>query len=200
MQKERSVLLLFHILQRLLDHEFRAVVVSVVTRVVRIENLLIVSPDPSPHRERVLNTIRSSLPDLEIRTIQSMPFEEYTKLEQDAKWSITFGEGCDGYFYGPAMRGGVGFAVYNETFTGWSIDEWQTLYRSYDDMIAHIAADMRELDQQSKYESYSKRLRERFSKYRSYDALRRQLADFYANSYSLHPVHSDELGCSAGYH
>lgn len=164
------------------------------------KNLLIVSPDRSPHRERVLDAIRSGMPDLEIRTIQSMPFEEYTELEKDAKWSITFGEGCDGYFYGPAMRGGVGFAVSNETFAGWALDEWSTLYQSYEQMAEHIVADMRVLDQKSEYEHYSKRLRDRFTRYRSFDALQRQLAGFYKNEYALHPVHSDDIACSAGYH
>lgn len=164
------------------------------------QNLLIASPDPCPHRDAVLGAIGAEMPELEIRIIRSIPFEEYTELERNAKWSISFGEGCDGYFYGPAMRGGISFAVHNETFTGWDVEDWQTLYSSYQEMAKHIVSDMRDLEDATKYERYSKRLRERFSKYRSLKALEDQLELFYQECYRLHPIHSNNDSQTAGYH
>lgn len=163
-------------------------------------DLLIVSPDRSEYRDMVLDAIRRGLPDLEVKVIQGIPFEEYTELEKLAKWSITFGEGCDGFFYGPAMRGGVSFAVYNDTFAGWNTADWQTLYETYQAMATRIVDDIQRLDKKIEYEKYSHRLRDRFTRYRSLEALQRQLTDFYSGNYSLHPLHAEENTASAGFH
>lgn len=157
------------------------------------KNLLIVSPDPSPHRQRVLDAIRRGMPELDVRVISGISFDQYTELEKTAKWSLTFGEGCDGYFYGPALRGGVPFAVYNGTFANWDPDDWRTTYNSYDELASCIVGDMKALDNQEGYEKYSLRLREHFSKYRGYDALIDQVERFYRGDYRWHPSHDESL-------
>jgi hypothetical protein len=53
------------------------------------------------------------LPELEIQVGRDTPFEKYVALEKKAKWSLTFAEGMDAYFIGTFLRGGRGFAVYN---------------------------------------------------------------------------------------
>jgi hypothetical protein len=109
-------------------------------------NLMIVSPDPNPHREAVLGLIAARFPSLEIRVIQGMRFQDYLELERAAKWSLTFGEGMDGYLLGIFLRGGVGFAVYNETFFTEEYRALRTIYPSYEILLERIADDIRLFD------------------------------------------------------
>jgi hypothetical protein len=62
------------------------------------EPTLVVSPDPHPLREQVLGQIAEALPELRLQVVQNLHFEDYKKLTRRAKWSLTFGEGLDGYF------------------------------------------------------------------------------------------------------
>jgi hypothetical protein len=143
------------------------------------QNLMIVSPDSNIHRESVLSALRRELPNLELKVISGVPYDEYTTLERTAKWSLTFGEGCDGYFYGTALRGGVPFAVKNYTFQGLECDDWMTLFDSYDDMATNIASVIRQLDSKLAYEQYSLKIRPVFAKDRGVEILRDQLRRFY---------------------
>jgi hypothetical protein len=80
------------------------------------EPLLIVSPDPQPLKEKVLHRIAQACPDLTIKIIENLSYGDYRKLARRAKWSLTFGEGLDGYFLEPVFSGGVSFAVFNDRF------------------------------------------------------------------------------------
>jgi len=85
-----------------------------VSRYQEKQALLIVSPDPRPLREHVLDRIAQACPALTIRVIENLPYDDYRKLAGSAKWSLTFGEGLDGYFIEPVLSGGVSFAVFND--------------------------------------------------------------------------------------
>jgi len=122
-------------------------------------NLMIVSPDADPHRELVLGAIRRALPDLRIEVIWGLKYEQYMALERTAKWSLTFGEGLDGYFYGPVFRGGVAFAVRNGTFDVEGFENRQTIYPSYQLMADCIVNDIEALDHKDAYEKYNLALR-----------------------------------------
>lgn len=150
-------------------------------------NLLIVSPDRRPYRDRILSIIRKGMPNLEIRVIQGVPFAEYTQLERDAKWSLTFGEGNDGYFYGAFVRGGIAFAVQNKTFLGIRGDGWETVYSTPDAMAERIVDDMKRLDEKRAYESYNALVRPVYVTRRSVRHLEDRLRDFYEGRYLLHP-------------
>lgn len=157
-------------------------------------DMLIVSPDRCEHRESVLAAIQRELPDLPIVVINNMAFEEYLEHEKAAKWSLTFGEGLDGYFYGPVLRGAVSFAVRNHTFDNVATDRWITTYRDYAHMAEAMASHIRRLDNKSDYESYNRMLRERILEESSPEALTRQLERFYAGDYSYHPMHEQAVG------
>jgi hypothetical protein len=159
---------------------------------------MIVSPDRCKHRLQVLDAIREGLPDLEVRVIQDIPFEEYVELEKQAKWSLTFGEGCDGYFYGPARRGGVPFAVRNHTFAGHDTAGWVTLFDSYEDMAARIVDILRSLDDKDRYEAYTTMLRPCFMRADPVGTLRTQLRRFYAGEYRWAPRHYSKADSDLG--
>lgn len=157
------------------------------------DNLILLSPDKSDYREAVISALSKGLPNLTIRVVSGLSFAEYTELERRAKWAITFGEGCDGFFYGPAMRGGISFAVHNDTFSGWDVAQWASLFKTPEQLVASIVDRIRCLDNKYEYESYSRRLRDRFARYRGPEVLRSRLAEFYAGQYSLHPAHGEGI-------
>lgn len=153
------------------------------------QDLLLVSPDGqhNPLRARILDHLHQRFPSLSMIEITRMPFDKYCQLEQVAKWSITFGEGHDGYFMGPAMRGGIPFAVFNDTFVGWDPNQWQTLYRDYDEMLQRISDDMACLDSETQYSAYSQRLQPRYRTRGVFDTMKRQLRRFNEGTFDFYP-------------
>lgn len=122
-------------------------------------DLMLVAPDWHPNKEQILNKISKALPQLELRVIQNIPFEDYLKLERKAKWSLTFGEGMDAYFLGVFLRGGIGFAVYNEDFFTPEYQRMHTVYPSFSAMQSSIVEDIKLLDSKSAMEAYNSQVR-----------------------------------------
>lgn len=157
----------------------------VVSRYEDKRDVLIVSPDPSPHREAVLRVIATALPRLQIRVIQRMAFEEYLTLAQTSKWSLTFGEGLDDYFSAPFFRGGVGFAVFNEDFFTGEFRGLRTVYPSWNTLAFRIIEEIESLDNKSAMESYSTHVRHLLTRIWSPDRTRTALRRFYQGTYTL---------------
>lgn len=75
------------------------------------EPILVVSHDEHPLKEQFLGQIARALPQLKIQVIHNLSYEAYKTLVSRAKWSLTFGEGLDGYFVETVFSGGNSFAV-----------------------------------------------------------------------------------------
>ncbi len=123
------------------------------------KNILMVSPDRVDEKDGILSLIKSGLPNLEIKIITGLKYEDYLYYEKHAKWSLTFGEGLDGYFYGPVLRGGIAFAKRNGTFDVLKLDDIETVYPTYNDMAANIIDDIKRFDNEGPYEAYNGFLR-----------------------------------------
>jgi len=149
------------------------------------KDILIVSPDLNSYRELVLDAIRRSLPDLDIRVVYGLKYERYLELERTAKWSLTFGEGLDGYFYGPVLRGGVAFAVRNGTFNLPGLEDLRTVYPSYEMMAEKIVEDICTLDTKDAYERYNAIVRNPLVCVLGRDRTSRALEKFYRDRWSL---------------
>jgi hypothetical protein len=147
-------------------------------------NLMIVSPDANSNREHVLSAISKALPDLTVRVITGLKYEQYLELERRAKWSLTFGEGFDGYFYGPVLRGGVSFAVRNGTFDLPGFEDCRTIYPDYESMAQKIARDIRALDNKTLYEKYNSSIRAPITEVFSPDRTSSALAAFYRGNWT----------------
>lgn len=115
------------------------------------EPLLLVSPDEHPLKERVLEQTARALPNLKIQVVQNLSYEDFKKLIRRAKWSLTFGEGLDGYFAEPVFSGGVSFAVYNERFFTPAFARLETVYPSWDALTGGMVADLERLDEPAAY-------------------------------------------------
>jgi hypothetical protein len=147
--------------------------------------LLIVSPDPSPHRESILRLISSELPHLQIQVISGIPFKEYLKLAQVAKWSLTFGEGLDDYFIGLFFRGGVGFAVYNDEFFTKEFKRLRTVYADWKTLAGAIVGEIKDLDSKQAMESYSAEVRGLLTQIWSRDKTKAALEKYYQGKFTL---------------
>ena len=149
-------------------------------------NLMIVSPDANPHRETVLAGLARAFPEMEIRVICKMRFEDYLVLERQARWALTFGEGMDGYFVGVALRGGVSFAVFNADFFTAEFRELPTVYPDYETLERRIADDIRCLYDPGKFNACSTKAHDLCRKYWGPDRTRAALEQFYRGHYT-HP-------------
>jgi hypothetical protein len=147
------------------------------------ENILIVSPDNHPLKTAILNQISINLPLIKIIVIKNIKYEEYKSLEKKAKWSITFGEGCDGYLLGPILRGGIGFAVYNEVFFTAEYSQIDSVFNSFDELQQSIIDFIVENDNKINYEKVNKKARAIVEKDYSPSIFENNVKDFYDKKY-----------------
>lgn len=80
------------------------------------EHLIIYSLDDAPHKEACLSLIRKQLPDYELLEIRDITFDQFMDYATRCMFSISFGEGFDGYIAQPIYQGGLGFTVYSDDF------------------------------------------------------------------------------------
>lgn len=104
--------------------------------------LIIVSPDRHELREVILNKIQAELPGFDFVVIENMTYSAYLKVISEARFSLTFGEGLDGYFAEPVFSGGIGSAVYNARFFDEEYKKLRFVYASWDDLAQHFASDV----------------------------------------------------------
>lgn len=109
------------------------------------ENLLVYSPDNHPKKQEVLDELQK-IEGLEIREIKELTYTQFKELISRAKWSLTFGEGLDGYFIEPVFSGAIAFAVYNAEFFTESFKNLSTVYANYETMIEKINNDINKID------------------------------------------------------
>jgi hypothetical protein len=151
----------------------------------RKRSLLVVSPDPHPLKDRVLKRIAAAHPGLTIQVIRDLSYEAYKRLVSRAKWSLTFGEGLDGYFCEPIFSGGVGFAVFNDRFFTPEYASLETVYPSWEALEERIVDDLRRLDEPSAYRRCSSQARELLLRKYNNAEYRENLCRFYRGEYSF---------------
>jgi hypothetical protein len=147
--------------------------------------LLMVSHDEHPLKERVLHQIKQALPGLKIQVIQNLPYEDYCEVAHSAKWSLTFGEGLDGYFSDPVFSGGVAFAVFNDRYFTPAFAKLETVYPSWDVLMEKITTDLERLDEPVAYERCSREARNLLSELYSTHRFRENLSSFYRGEYTF---------------
>ena len=149
------------------------------------EDLMVVSHDAHPLKERVLGQIAQAFPNLKIEIIRDLTFEEYLAVVRRAKWGLTFGEGLDSYFVDPTFSGGVSFAVFNERFFTPSFADLENVYASWEKLVDNIVSDMRRLDEAESYKQCWRRSYEILSGLYSTEQFRKNLQMFYRGEYTF---------------
>lgn len=149
------------------------------------KNLLVYSPDNHPMKQEVLEKLRS-ISGLQLKEIKGLTYEEYKGTIETAKFSITFGEGLDGYFIEPVFSGAVSFAVYNEDFFTEDFKKLKGVYGNWSELLSVLADEVKVLGQTSAkfYESQENQF-ELLAKYYSYQIYCENIYKFYAKSYTI---------------
>lgn len=147
--------------------------------------LLIVSPDHHPLRDQLIQHLAQARPELTIRIIKDLDYEEYMRLTRRAKWSLTFGEGLDGYFVETVYSGGVAFAVFNSRFFTAPFANLENVYDSWESLIEHIATDMARLDEPAAYKKCWQESYDLLGELYSVEQFRENLRQFYRGQYTF---------------
>jgi|GEM_PF-1270324 len=107
------------------------------------ENIVVISPDPHERKEEIFGELVARLPEFQFVTVWKMTYTAYRELIAKAKFSLTFGEGHDGYFSEIIQGGGIGSAVYNERFFTDDFASLPFVYPSWDALLQHFPDDVR---------------------------------------------------------
>ncbi len=127
------------------------------------KNIILLSPDFNKHKNKIIKKLKKELSEYQFKIIRNMKFEDYKKEISKAKYTLTFGEGFDGYFLEPYLSGSIGFAVYNNVFFPKDFPKIQTLYASWQDLYDNIVEDSRNNDKNPlKYKEISKTIENYF--------------------------------------
>jgi hypothetical protein len=142
--------------------------------------LIVVSPDGHKLKDAVFNSIQTQLPGFQFILIKNMTYSAYLEVIAEAMFSLTFGEGLDGYFVEPIFSGGIGSAVYNTRFFD---DEYKNLpfvYSSWENLEQHFVADvLRATSNADAYEQAHKAQFEILARNYSYEKYRENIASYY---------------------
>jgi hypothetical protein len=149
------------------------------------ESLLVVSPDEHPLKERVLAAISEALPGLRIQIIHDLSYEDYRRLIRRAKWSLTFGEGLDGYLVEAMFSGAVSFAVFNERYFTPEFASLETVYPSWEILLERLPSDLRRLDEPKAYQSCWQRGFDMLAATYDINQYRENLRQFYRGEYTF---------------
>lgn len=151
------------------------------------EKTIVLSPDKHFMRKNIIEKIKREIPDFRLVTVENLKYNDYIDLIARSYFTITFGEGFDGYFNQPLSMGSVSFAVYNdEFFPDVSWKELDNVYSSYEEMKEKIAGDMKRLlaDSEEYYEIIKKSKNKRANLY-SKEKFMCNLKNFYDRKYIL---------------
>lgn len=149
------------------------------------QNLCILSPDRSDYREEIKNKLIGA--GIECYDTWPIPFPEFCKLQQKAKWTISFGEGWDGYSSGQFINGGIGFGVLQKNFSQdyFDFDNLPPfLFKNYEDMNRNILSIIRQLNEEPVYEELNHKMVETMNNdphSNSLDNIRKRWRQFYSS-------------------
>ena len=139
-------------------------------------------------REDVIHKLSLEFPDFELITIQNISLEEYKRLISKAMFTITFGEGYDGYFIEPYLSGSIAFSVFNDVFFPVDFGSAPTVYDSWGHLCDSIVYDMRRLQHDGAlYKATVEFVLDKIRLYTNTALSIRNLQDFYARRFSFLP-------------
>lgn len=154
------------------------------------EKLILYSPDDNSHKTKVLRELAENLSEYEFLEINNVTYSQYKKLIAKAAYTITFGEGFDGYFIEPAFSGSIPIAVYNDTFfPSMEYKKFPNVFTSYDGLSKSASSVIKGLDK-AKYNSLNSSLAEELAKTYSRNVYVKNIQLFYERKYTFKPSSS----------
>ncbi len=153
------------------------------------QDLILLSNDLTDKKDQIVASIKKQLPKYKVVTIENMQYEEYKKLISKARFTITFGEGFDGYYVEGFFSGGITFAVYNDDFfPDKEFSKFDNTYGNYDKMLDLIVSDIKKLA--ANKDHYQKVVKENFDKIAklySFESYTNNIKKFYEGEFSFMP-------------
>lgn len=153
------------------------------------ENIIIYSNDDARYRRAVLQRLEK-LDDYELVKIEDMTFDVYMDLATRCRFSVSFGEGFDGYVAQPIYQGGIGFALYNEEFfPDTSFKKFENFFETEEEMIEQIVPTIRRLEaDQKRYVALNKSLRKKWDELYSYEDYVARIVKLMRNEHEIFPT------------
>lgn len=153
------------------------------------EKTIVYSPDENKNKEKILKTLKENLNDYKFVEVNKISFNEFVELISKSLFTLTFGEGFDGYFIQPAILGSLGFAVYNDDF--FPDESWKSLinvFDSYEEMAQNLVQVVRTLEKdKEKYLELSKLNKSKHDELYSTEKYKERLRNFYNKNYDFYP-------------
>ena len=116
------------------------------------EGFIIYSPDEADYKAACLEKIRAELPEFTLVEIKDITFDKFMDYATRCLFSITFGEGFDGYLAQPIHQGGIGFAVYDERFfPSVQFKKYYNIFSTPTDMMEEICDKIRFLNEDREF-------------------------------------------------
>jgi hypothetical protein len=110
------------------------------------ENIIVLSCDSHSMRMKVIDKIIHELSNNKIVAVKNMSFEEYKKIISRAKFTISFGEGWDGYFIEPYLSNSIGITVRHRKYFPEGFKNVSTVYDSWSELYVRIVGDIKHWD------------------------------------------------------
>lgn len=152
------------------------------------QKIVALSPDEAEARPKVVAALKKYMPDFKLITIQNMTFEEYKKTIGTAMFTITFGEGYDGYYVEPFLSGGITLAVYNdEFFPDPSFKKYRNVYSNYEDMIKDVATGLSDMTSKTTYEKIVKANFDKTVELYHFSKYLGKIEQFYKGDFAYYP-------------
>jgi len=156
------------------------------------EKIIVFSPDPlidnKITKEAIVELFTEKLPEYKIVTVCNISLEDYKKLISKAKYTITFGEGYDGYFIQPYYSNSISFAVYNTVFFPAEFQNKKNVYPDWEAFYNNIVDDIMEFDSNDTlYQGVQEELESTFLKYTNRDKSLSELSRFLRKEYDFFP-------------
>lgn len=154
------------------------------------EKLIIYSPDEAPWKHAVLDVLAAGLPDYEMLEIAGITFDAFMDLASKCRYSVTFGEGFDGYLAQPIYQGGVGFAVYNdEFFPSEHLRDFSNIFLTDEEMVRDIVNRIRSMDEdENLYQRTNDQMMAVYDDLYSRDDYRRRVEMLINREFELEPL------------
>ena len=122
---------------------------------------------------------KMKLPHYKIITIENMAYDTYKDIISKGKFTITFGEGLDGYFVESVFSGSVSFAVYNEYFFKPNFKDLPSVYDNFNVLFDKIIDDINYYDREENYTAYNLQLNNILTEIYSYERLKKNIEEYY---------------------
>jgi hypothetical protein len=144
------------------------------------ENIIVISCDARSMRMKVINKIMHELSNYKIVAVKNMNFEEYKKIVSKAKFTISFGEGWDGYFIEPYLSNSIGITVRHQKYFPERFKNVSTVYDSWSELYVKIVGDIKRWDScESIYCSVQREVETEIRKFINNERSEKDLEAFY---------------------